>query len=167
MKSQAEIAGHLARSSSPRPQKGTVLPDVQLLMQGGSTRLLSEVRNRHNLVMVLTAGHDFNHILDLFNAVDGALNEQNTRVLIITSEAAALKDSSGELAIDPEFQIHQTLGAVGEDGKPIATIYITDRFGEVFAILRNGETRALVWNDIIGWLEFVNQQCDECSPPEW
>ena len=47
-------------------------------------------------------------------------------------------------------------------------IYITDRFGEVFAVFRESEKQAMPSvQEILGWLSFVNSQCPECSPPEW
>src|SRR6185437_6375382 len=59
MKSQAETAGRLARGTAAHPQKGTVLRDPELLLADGTRRLLSAVRERSNLVMIFTGGHDF------------------------------------------------------------------------------------------------------------
>ena len=47
-------------------------------------------------------------------------------------------------------------------------VYVTDRFGEVFATFRESEKQAMPSvQEILGWLDFVNSQCPECSPPEW
>jgi len=60
------------------------------------------------------------------------------------------------------------LGASDSAGNLLPTIYITDRFGEVFAAFRNPNPAALPGaEEIIRWLEFISQQCEECSPPEW
>jgi len=47
-------------------------------------------------------------------------------------------------------------------------VYITDQFGEVFAVYRTREGQSLPnIADILNWLEFVNAQCPECEAPEW
>lgn len=173
MKSQAETAGHLARGAAAHPQKGTVLRDPELLLADGTRRLLSAVRERSNLVMIFTTGRDFAGLLDLTGKRD-ALNENNARVLVITPEEPSSKfqarpaQSSRLLALDPDGQVHRALGATDATGKPVPTIYITDRFGEVFAAFQNSNPAALPdAEEIIRWLEFINQQCEECNPPEW
>jgi hypothetical protein len=60
------------------------------------------------------------------------------------------------------------MGALDASGLPAMAVYITDRFGEVFAVFRESEKQAMPSvEEILGWLEFVNSQCPECSPPEW
>jgi peroxiredoxin len=167
MKSQAEVAGHLSRSNSPRPQKGTVLRDVELRMFDGSHRLLSSLRGQSNLVIVFTAGRQPTELLQAIVDTGVALKEQNAQLLIIHSDSLQPVRGSALIAIDPDFHLHRALGAVDDDGNPIPAIYVTDHFGELFGAFRS-VIRA--WPDpdeIISWLEFVNQQCEECSPPEW
>ena len=72
------------------------------------------------------------------------------------------------IALDPGGEIHRLLGASDPAGNLVPTIYVTDRFGEVFAAFQNASPAALPSAaEIIRWLEFINQQCEECSPPEW
>ncbi|HSB75204.1 MAG TPA: hypothetical protein VLC12_06095, partial [Terriglobales bacterium] len=60
------------------------------------------------------------------------------------------------------------LGALDARGAPRLAVYITDRFGQVFAAFRTGLGEpAPGVDDILGWLEFINRQCPECFPPEW
>jgi len=174
MKSQAETAGRLAGGTAAHPQKGTVLRDPELLVADGTRRLLSAVRERSNLVMIFTGGHDFAGLLARLIARTDALRENNARVLVITPEKPSSKfrarpaQSSRLLALDPDGQVHRALGATDATGKPVPTIYITDRFGEVFAAFHNLNPTALPdAGEIFRWLEFINQQCEECSPPEW
>ena len=59
-------------------------------------------------------------------------------------------------------------GAADNDGHPATAIYITDRFGEVFAVYRAAEGQTMPdAQEIVTWLAFINSQCPECSPPEW
>lgn len=171
MKSQAETAGRLARGTAAHPQKGTVLRDPELLLADGTRRLLSAVRERSNLVMIFTAGRDFARLVASLTGKRDALKENSARVLVVVLERA---DSASEasaphvLAIDSDAQVHRILGATDATRKPAPTIYITDRFGEVFAAFQNSNPAALPdAAEIIRWLEFINQQCEECSPPEW
>lgn len=71
-------------------------------------------------------------------------------------------------ALDPGGDIHRMLGASDAAGNLVPTIYVTDRFGEVFAAFQSPNPAALPSAaEITRWLEFINQQCEECSPPEW
>lgn len=174
MKSQAEIAGRLTRGSTARPHKGTVLRDVELPLADGTRRLLSTVRDRSNLVMIFTAGQDFTACIANLTGTADALKENNSRVLVILLEG---EDSTSEaqasqlpyvLASDGDGKVHRNLGATAAAGSAVPTIYITDRFGEVFADFQNPNAASLpAAEEIIRWLEFINQQCEECSPPEW
>jgi AhpC/TSA family len=174
MKSQAETAGRLSRGSTARPHKGTVVRDLELPLADGTRRLLSTARAGSNLVMIFTAGQDFTAYIASLTGKTGALKENYSRVLVIVlqekesrSEASA-RQSPRLVAIDSGGQIHRMLGATDAAGSAVPTIYITDRFGEVFAAFQNPNAAALPdAEEIIRWLEFINQQCEECSPPEW
>jgi hypothetical protein len=58
------------------------------------------------------------------------------------------------------------VAAVAASGRPAATLYITDRFREIVAVLRPRSAR---WptcaQDVLEWLTFVDVQCPECNPP--
>ena len=174
MKSQAEIAGRLTRGSTARPHKGTVLRDVELPLADGTRRLLPTVRDRSNLVMIFTAGQDIAGSVASLTGETNALKENNSRVLVILLEG---EDSTSEaqasqlpyvLASDGDGKVHRNLGATDAAGNPLPTMYITDRFGEVFAAFQKPDLAGLPdAEEIIRWLEFINQQCEECSPPEW
>lgn len=172
IKSQAETAGRLTRGNAAHSQKGTVLRDPELLLAGGTRRLLSRVRDRSNLVMIFSAGHDVSNLVATLTGHRDALKENNAHVLVINREDVnsnfEARSTLHLLALDPESKVHRTLGATNDAGNPVPTIYITDRFGEVFAAFQNSNPAALPdAEEIIRWLEFINQQCEECSPPEW
>ena len=173
MKSQAEIAGRLTRGDPEHPHKGTVLRDLELLLADGTNgarRLLSSLRGRSNLVMIFTAGRDLTTLTASLAGNADALEVNNARVLVITPSQAAPSHAIAlhVTALDPAGEIHRLLGASDAAGNLVPTIYVTDRFGEVFAAFHNPNPAALPSSaEIIRWLEFINQQCEECSPPEW
>lgn len=174
MKSQAETAGRLANSTGARPQMGTVLRDLEVSMADGTRRLLSSLRGTSNLLMILTADLDLSAFLAALLARKSALEENNCRVLVIATMATRFDELSRWHdkfclpAIDENGKIHRVLGATDKVQNPISTIYITDRFGEVFAAFQTAEITSLPSVDeIIQWLEFIERQCEECSPPEW
>jgi len=69
---------------------------------------------------------------------------------------------------DEDGRIHGEVGALDEQGRATAAVYITDKFGEVFGVYRTLESQVLPpVADLLNWLEFVNSQCPECEPPEW
>lgn len=174
MKSQAETAGHLTNPGGAHPQKGTVLCDVDLTMADGSRCLLSSLRGSASLVMVFTAGRDLHPLLADLENKKSALIEHNARVLVISTSreqpASELRPFAEMflIAFDDNGQVHRTLGATDAAQSPLPSIYITDRFGEVFAAFRRLDIPSLPnAEEIMGWLEFIEQQCEECSPPEW
>lgn len=181
MKSQAEIAGRLSSSLTAHPQKGTVLRDLELPLPGGAHRLLSAIRGHANLVMIFTAGQDLQPLLNDLIALSQKLKENSARVLVIQLAGQDLPFAAGQadaaatpaidatlISSDPTGAIHRALGATDAAQNPIPTIYITDRFGEVFAAFRAHDPAALPRaQQIIEWLAFVSYQCEECSPPEW
>src|SRR6185312_5086073 len=174
MKSQAETAGHLTNSSGPHPQRGTVLRDLELTLVGGSRCLLSSLRGSTSLVMLFTGGRNLHVLFSDLESKQPALKEHNGRVLMIATAHPASDTqpaSSADLfsqALDEAGTVHKALGAIDANPKPVPSIYITDRFGEVFAAFHNTDIGSLPnAQEIIRWLEFIEQQCDESSPPEW
>jgi hypothetical protein len=67
-----------------------------------------------------------------------------------------------------EDGVHRRLGATDSEGEISPALYITDRYGEVFAAYRStagqGMPRA---GELLNWLAFINSQCPECESPEW
>lgn len=174
MKSQAETAGRLGNFIGARPQKGTVLRDLEITIADGTRRLLSSLRGSSSLVMIFAASQNLTAFLADLCSRKSALTEHNGRVLVVAEnpgQFAAESNSQNDfclLAMDAEGDLHRALGATDSAHIPIPTIYITDRFGEVFAAFQNPNPAALPdAKEIIHWLEFIERQCEECSPPEW
>ncbi len=174
MKSQAETAGRLTNSPGPRPQKGTVVRDLEIPMADGTRCMLSTLRGSYSLVMVFTAGRDASNLLARLAGLESILKEHNARLLTVATARdqlvanSELQSQHVLLAIDDNKGIHRALGATDAEQNPLPAIYITDRFGEVFAAFRSEDPSSLPSpEEIVRWLEFIESQCEECSPSEW
>ena len=175
---QAELAGGTIAAPQASPEKGQLIRDFTLTSTLGQEISLSDYRGRSNLVLVFAGGSVDNPDLKVLAAIAADHNrfqDEQTQVLAImqcTLERAAqisqVANLPFPLLVDEDGQIHRSAGAADKSGHPAIAIYITDRFGEVFAVYRaaQGETMPSA-QEIIKWLTFINIQCPECGHPEW
>ncbi len=160
-----------ARQSEGPPRRGELMRDFVVPAASGERVQLSSYRGRKNLIVVF-AGNDERPLLRALADRQYSLASENAGVLAIVAgrqaDAAELQRALPFLvAADPDARIHTAMGAL-KDGAPAPALYVTDRFGEVFAAFRTAEGKALPDADeIVDWLGFVNRQCEECFPPEW
>jgi hypothetical protein len=162
MKSQAQTASKLGMSDSNSLQKGTVLRDIELLFADGHRQLLSQFRGRSNLVIVSEAEVDrVSPLLAGLAAQASAIRNRESKVLLI--------GAPGRFSAESQQSTFPVAGISSATTLPAgARVIITDRFGEIFAAFRNGSDEPIPSaNEILLWLDFINQQCEECSPPEW
>ena len=176
---QAELAGGMANAPQARPAKGQLIRDFTLTSTLGEPISLSDYRGRSNLVLVFAAGGEDGSpdlkILAEIAADHARFLDEQTQVLAILQcskeKAARIKEQANlpfPLLVDEDGQTHRRAGAADNDGHPATAIYITDRFGEVFAVYRAAEGQTMPDSqEIVTWLAFINSQCPECSPPEW
>jgi peroxiredoxin len=172
---QAEIAGRVIAPEG-HPEKGNVLPDFELPSSQGQPVLASAYRGRSNLVLILAA--DSNLLNGLFSQLETKqqeLAENNTRILVMAAgtmqHACELKQElrlNHDLLVDLDGRVHRILGAINAAGQPVPMVFVTDRFGEIFAIFKIDEHKSIPSaEDVLGWLEFINRQCPECGAREW
>jgi peroxiredoxin len=173
---QAEIAGRVYRTAEERPVKGELLRDFALTSTKGRKISISDYRGCANLVLVFAdAGTGSLDFLSGIAKDYSKIQEEQAEILAVlqgpTGKAARIKDevrAKFPVLVDKDGRIHRLMGAQDRRGKPEMAVYITDRFGEVFATFREVEKQAMPSpQEILGWLEFINGQCPECSPPEW
>jgi mycoredoxin-dependent peroxiredoxin len=175
---QAELAGGAIDASQARPAKGQLIREFTLTSTLGQEISISDYRGRSNLVLVFAAGGvgnpDFK-ILAEIAADHNRFQDEQTQVVAIMQctqeKAARIKQEANlpfPLLVDADGRIHRSAGATDKSGHPTTAIYITDRFGEVFAVYRvaEGQTKPSA-QEIIKWLTFINIQCPECGHPEW
>jgi hypothetical protein len=162
MKSQAETAARLFRATPKVLEKGSVIPDFDLLFADGSRQLLSQFRGRSNLVIAFVADHDIElpALLGRLAAQAHKLKANESKVLVIASQEHFSRDPQ------PVAVVNAAATLPFEPGS--SRLIITDRFGEIFASFPNERSAVIpTAEEVIRWLEFINQQCEECSPPEW
>lgn len=173
---QAEIAGRVTPSPEGHPAKGSVLRDFQLCSTEGQLVLLSAYRGHSNLVLVF-AGRS-NPAAEFFSELKShqqELAENEAHILAIVvgplAHARELKQSlhlNFQVLADVDGRFHRSTGARDQAGHILPAVFVTDRFGEVFASYRTGEGEGLPGAaEIVSWVEFINRQCPECGPVEW
>jgi len=73
-----------------------------------------------------------------------------------------------EVLVDVDGNVHRSVGAEQWSEHMLSAVFVTDRFGEVFAAYKAGQGRSLPGvEEILSWIEFINKQCPECGPLEW
>lgn len=174
--SQTEIAGGKLTPRNEVPSKGHRLRDFELMSSEGKPVCLSDYRGRSNLIVILT--DERREVEELLSALASSYEEiqsEGAQVLAIMSASHDQTKKARErlnlpfaVLSDENRHIYRQLGAVGSEDRDAAAVYITDRFGEVFAAYRTSDRQTLpTVADILNWLEFINAQCPECEAPEW
>jgi peroxiredoxin len=173
--SQAEIAGGRLTRPDELPTRGQRLPDFEFVSADGASVRLSDYRGRSNLVLLFT--QDDQCTAELLSAVASRYQEikaEDAQVLAVAPTPADGRRWQRQLALpysvvaDPQSKVYPRVGAINSQGQPAAALYVTDRFGEIFAVYRTRDGQPLpAVADVLNWLEFVNSQCPECEPPEW
>ena len=175
---QAELAGGMANAPQAHQEKGQLIRDFTLTSTQGHPISLSDYRGRSNLVLVFAGGGDSSPDLKILAEIAadyGRFIDEQTQVLAVMqctpAKAARIKEEANlpfPLLVDEDGRIHRHTGAADNYGQPATAIYITDRFGEVFAVYRAAEGQTMPdVREIVTWLAFINSQCPECGPPEW
>ena len=174
--SQTEIAGCRLALAGETPAKGLQFPDLECTTVVGRRIRLSDYRGRSNLVLVFT--DDRKTSAELLSQIAGS-NDQfrshEVEVIAVTqypeNECARIEE---ELRLpfavlpDEDGRIHRKAGAGDPQGRSAPVVYVTDRYGEVFAAWRARDDQTLPdVAEILSWLEFIDIQCPECEPPEW
>lgn len=169
---QAEIAGRMVPGEG-HPVEGTVLRDFRLPSSGGAEVQLSEYRARANLVVVFAGDKDSAH--DLLSQLERgreelAANEAQSLGVVARSqkEASELKRALGlgfEILADEDAKVHRLMGAEDREQHIMPRVFVTDRFGEIFAIFKPPHLPDV--SELLSWIEFIGRQCPECAPREW
>ncbi len=174
--SQADIAGGKLTSAGEVPSKGHRLREFELMSSEGKRVRLSDYRGRSNLLVFLTDERpEVHELLAALRSHHEQIQSEGTQVLAILPVSHEQTKKTRErlnlpftVLSDENRHIHRLLGAVDSEDRDAAAVYVTDRFGEVFAVYRTSDRQTLpTVADILKWLEFINAQCPECEAPEW
>ncbi len=173
---QAEIAGRTTPSADGYPSKGHTIRDFCMCSSEGQEILLSRYRGHSNMVLVFAGASDSAaELLSELRRHQRDLAENKTRVLAFVAgsqqRASELKHAlhlDFEVLVDVDGNVHRSVGAEQLSEYMLPAVFVTDRFGEVFAAYKAGQGRSLPGvEEILSWIEFINKQCPECGPLEW
>lgn len=175
---QAEFAGGTVDAPQSRPEKGQLIRGFTLISALGQPISLSDYRGRSNLVLVLAGGDFDNPTLEILTEIAAnhtQFREQQAEVLAILQcdreHAVRIAHQAGlpfPVLVDEDGRIHRSAGAADRSNHPSVAIYVTDAFGEVFAVYRTADGQTMPSaHEIMKWLSFINMQCPECGHPEW
>lgn len=173
---QAEIAGGSLVSAHEVARKGQYLRSFELGSLDGSLVRLADFRGRSALILVVADDRPETQSLlrdlgEQYEEIGGKDAEMLAIVHSSREKAAALRRALHlpcPVLLDEDGGLHRELGATDAQNRDAAAVYVTDRFGEIFALYRTAEgARLPAVSEILRQLEFISFQCPECEPPEW
>lgn len=169
---QAEIGGAARVDPGTGLQRpGYMIRDFILESSPGQNIQISSFRGRANLVLVFPGHSDAMRILleDAARHSRELIELEATVVVIVPQEQQEnTLDPSILVLHDSTHAVHRRYGATDEHGRPVPVVYVTDRFGEIASTYAApGHMMPPKLEEILNTLEFLNQQCPECEPPEW
>jgi hypothetical protein len=150
-----------APGSAPR-----MLPDVPLFSAEGGEIRLSDYRHRKHLVLLVfgtPAGDEGRCVPDSLAARRAEFADESAEVIVVfpasTPRSAApmpfpvLEDRTGAL--------HDELHGNGSRNTALLTVYVADRYGEVFRSLEIRAGDPFPTEEILAWLRFLERLCPE------
>jgi peroxiredoxin len=173
---QAEVGGAARVDPGIGAQRpGFMIRDFALTSSRGEDIRLSSFSGRYNLAVVFLGHSDAMRIfLNDLEQHGRELSEEDTTVVAVVPygrEDQAIPVESGSpflVLYDKTHAVYQLSGATDENGRPVPLVYLTDRFGEIVSTyVAPDHSIPPKVAEILGTLDFVNQQCPECEPPEW
>lgn len=171
---QAEIAGAPLAAANETPRKRQCLRDFALRSAEGRSIRFSDYRGRASVVLILSdGGPEAEGLMATAAQHSQELRGLNAEVIgMVCGPRAKRVEAEPQvpypILVDEDGRVYRELGAVDERQRCVAAVYITDQFGEVFAVSRSAEGERLPnFSEILSELEFISFQCPECEAPEW
>lgn len=163
---------------SNKAKLGELLPDIALPSAEGRKVRLSDYRGRSNLVVIFAAGKDDEKLLLLLAEAARKYSDiacEEAEVIVILWKERARWDSflvrtdwPFVFLNDIDGYAHRLFNAIDEKGGAVAAVFITDRYGEIYAEYHaGGQGEVPGVDEVLQWLFFINSQCPECGVPEW
>lgn len=173
---QAEVGGAARVDPGIGAQRpGFMIRDFTLISSRGEDIRISSFRGRSNLAVVFLGHSDAMRIfLHEAEQYGRQFSEQDTTVVAVVpygreEQAFPIESSSPVVVLyDKTHVAYRLSGATDENGRPVPLVYLTDRYGEIVSTyVAPGHSIPPNVAEILSTLDFVNQQCPECEPPEW
>lgn len=148
---------------------GQVLPDIALPAAGGAVTRLSSYRGRRNLVLVFAGDAGCEGCRDLLRALAGAyaeVQQEHAEVVAVlrgplrqADEVARAERLPYPVLADEDGLAHAAYGL--PEATTDGAVFISDRYGEVFAVYDLSKTPHPSADAILDWLRFIQVQCPE------
>lgn len=162
MQRTVPVAGEL-------PRKGHLLPDVWLTDVGGASQSLSSLRGDRTAVVVAAGTHGKEFAETLAEQI-AEFEAEKIAVFVIVpgTNAPHLQRRGLRVLSDANGSAHLRLAGPLRDGVQPWAAYVTDQYGEIYALFTQARGDALPKaKELLEWAKFVNIRCEECFPPEW
>ena len=154
------------------PKPSDIIPDFHLASSESTSVRISDYRGFKNLVLVFAGDPDdkpCRRFLAWLAQHYYELIQENAEVLAIiygsVEEAKKVKHKGNLLfpvLADEDGQAHLAVGGLTSHGKAAITIYITDRFNEIYSVYRADSGVALPsLEEMLSKLSFIEMQCPE------
>lgn len=127
-------------------ERGMILRDLPARTLDGRDVYAMDYRGRRNLVLIF-AGQDREELalLDQLRRSSDELQEE---------EAVALVAAADD-------ELRRQYAAIDSAGHPMAALYVTDRYGEIFFAAHPDGLALPGVAEVLDWLRFINAQCPE------
>lgn len=148
----------------PAPARGDRLPGFSGTSPAGNAIRLRDFYMRRNVALVFTHGTECaacRQFLDELAARRPAVQAEDGEVLAVLADpSASASDLPFPVVFDHDGEIHRRYGLLDAQGRPIAAVFLSDRYGVVFASAVADERHALMpVDEVIAWLEFIACRC--------
>lgn len=173
---QAEIGGAARVDPGIGVQRpGFMIRDFALPSSRGEDVRISMLRSQSNLVVVFPGHSDAMRVFlqDVERHGREFVERESTVVAVVPcgpgEQATPIAGGSPILVLyDKTHAAYRFSGATDENGCLVPLAYLTDRFGEIVSTyVAPAHPMPPSIDELLRTLEFVNQQCPECEPPEW
>lgn len=158
---------------------GRFFPGAILPTPNGDSFSIEAFRPQWDLVIALLgdvseivdSGPNTTRLLDLLTTGQARIEAEGAKVIAIAAGDATKLAAEWRwpvpLLVDAAGELHASVGAVDEAGRPEPRLVVTDRYREIFASL-NPERHDFpeTVEDVLEWISFINIQCPECGAPE-
>lgn len=148
------------------PRPGELMRNFTLPTVEGSPARLSELRGQRSQVLIFTGAPPLAAAVQTLLDAAGAFEEEDAQLVAVVAapphEARLIARERVAVLADAETRAHRQAGAERDQ----SAVYVTDRFGEIFAAWHSGEALPAV-AEVVRTLRQISLLCPECGFPEW
>jgi peroxiredoxin len=156
----------------PYPTRGDMMPDLDLTGPGGRPVRISDYRQRKNLVLLFMdgAGLGARRLLRGLAFRHEELVREDTEVMAVSLGPEGIPELPEPFAGGPPFRVladdeggaHRAVGASPRDGEEGTSLFILDRYGQIFAAYGPGGRAPIPpLGEILDWVRFIESECPE------